>query len=308
MKRFLLLLIVIGAFTLQAQQFEVVKTQQIRVAGAHFHPQFMPNGQSLLVTSETFDGLGVIDLTTGKYKQLTTMQGAGYMPAVQNDGKTVVYRTSDFLTQKISLYAINTENLKSRQIGSMLDHVNRLNVVAGDIYYAQNGIVKRSQILPKNQIRRTATQEANIYVTEEDLKVVLYKNGVRTVVDPLSTPYDDVNYCWSSLSPDKKRILFVGGNNAYTCNLDGSNLVELGKLHAPVWRDNNHVVGMDDEDDGHRFTKSEIIIMNSNGSNRQQLTIPSNDIKMYPTVSKDGRKIAYHTTDGRIFLMTIKEK
>lgn len=308
MKRLLFLLFAISVFTLQAQHFEVEKTQKIKVVGAHYHPQFMPNGNSLLVTSETFDGLGIIDLSNGKYRQLTTMQGAGYMPAVQNDGKTVVYRTSDFLTQKISLYAINTENLQSRQIGSSLDHVNRLNVVAGDICYAQKGILKRSHVLSKDQIKRTATRNDNIYVTEEDLKVVIYKNGVRSVVDPLSTATEDVSYCWSSLSPDKTRLLFVGGNNAYTCNLDGSCLVQLGKLHAPVWRDNNYVVGMEDEDDGHRFTKSDIIIVNANGSNRQQLTIPSNDIKMYPAVSQDGNKIAYHTTDGRIYLMTIKEK
>lgn len=307
MKRFLLLLCAIGAFALQAQQFDVVKTQQIKMDGAYYHPQFMPDGQSILVTSETYDGLGIVNLATENYKQITTMPGAGYMPAIQNDGNTVIVRSNDVLLQKISLFAINIDNLKSRQLGLMLDHVNRLNVIDGDVHYAVNGEVKKSEVLPKSKLKKV-TNEPNIYVTEEDLKVVLYNNGVRTVIDPLSTEDNDVNYCWSSISPDKKKVLFVGGNNAYTCNLDGSNLVKLGELHAPVWRGNSHVVGMEDADDGHQFTKSDIVIVEANGNNRQQLTKTSGEIKMFPAVSADGQKIAYHTTDGKIYLMTIKEK
>ena len=307
MKKILLLLAIIGAFTLQAQQFEVVKTQKIKVEGTHYHPLFMPDGRSLLVSGESFDGLGIINLSTGKFRQITNEAGAGYMPSIQNDDKTVVYRTIDFASQKQILNAFDTENFRNRQIGYLYEHVNRLNAVGGDVCYAENGIVKSSSVIAGSRIKKSVPRNAGIYVTEEDLKVVVYNNGVRTVIDPLSTPERDVNYCWSSISPDKTKIMFVGGNNAYICNLDGSNLVELGLLHAPVWRGNDYVVGMVDEDDGHQFTKSDIVIMDVNGGKRQQLTQPSDEIKMYPSVSSDGSKIAYHTTEGSIYLMTIKE-
>lgn len=158
--------------------------------------------------------------------------------------------------------------------------------------------------------RRGVKRQAanNIFVTEEDLKVVVYNNGVRTVVDPLSTPERDVNYCWSSLSPDKRHLMFVAGNDAYVSNLDGSGLVNLGRLHAPVWRDNEFVVGMEDKDDGSRFIASEIVIVGIDGNNRQQLSTTSSEIKMFPSVNADGTKVAYHSTEGKIYLMTIKEK
>ena len=102
--------------------------------------------------------------------------------------------------------------------------------------------------------------------------------------------------------------MIVAGNDAYVSNLDGSGLVNLGRLHAPVWRDNEFVVGMEDKDDGNRFIASEIVIVGIDGNNRQQLSTTSSEIKMFPSVNADGTKVAYHSTEGKIYLMTIKEK
>ena len=64
----------------------------------------------------------------------------------------------------------------------------------------------------------------------------------------------------------------------------------------------------EDEDDGYYYTKSDIVIVDVTGNNYQQLTTSSDEIKMFPSVSADGSKIAYHTSDGKIYVMTIKEK
>ena len=82
----------------------------------------------------------------------------------------------------------------------------------------------------------------------------------------------------------------------------------MGELRSPSWRGNTHVIGMRDEDDGYYYTKSDIVIVDVVGNNYQQLTSPSDEIKMFPSVSADGSKIAYHTTEGKIYVMTIKEK
>lgn len=50
------------------------------------------------------------------------------------------------------------------------------------------------------------------------------------------------------------------------------------------------------------------MIVDVTGNNYQQLTTSSDEIKMFPSVSVDGSKIAYHTSDGKIYVMTIKEK
>ena len=79
-------------------------------------------------------------------------------------------------------------------------------------------------------------------------------------------------------------------------------------MRSPKWRNDSHVVGMVDADDGYHYTKSDIVIAKIDGTQLQQLTTPSDEIKMFPSVSEDGSKIAFHTTDGHIYIMTIQEK
>ena len=53
-------------------------------------------------------------------------------------------------------------------------------------------------------------EDAQIRVDNEELCLNLYQNGTKTVLTPHGS---DVNYVWSSLSPNKKYILF---NTEYT--------------------------------------------------------------------------------------------
>lgn len=292
-----------------AQDFEVVSTQQVKTDcnTSVFHPQFLPDGKTLLVSSEDYVGLGVIDLNGQKYTKLTDMVGAGYKPVISADGKTIVARNSDYINQRMSLYKIDIKTRETVAIEKNIGHINNVDYNGDEVVFATDGrAVKRSTIKGKSLSNSAIS---SVYVTEEDLKLVVYNKGVRTVVDPLSTATCDVNYCWSSISPDKTKLLFVAGNNAYVSDLMGKNLVDLGPIHAPVWRGNNYVVGMLDEDNGHYFTASEIVIIKAvKGAKLQQLTQSSSEIKMHPSVSNDGSKIAYHTTDGKIYVMTIKEK
>lgn len=150
--------------------------------------------------------------------------------------------------------------------------------------------------------------EHGIAVIEDNLKMVVCTDGICRLVDPISDQFGrDVNYCWTSVSPDGTLLLFVAHNNAYTSRLDGSDLVDLGPLHAPVWCGNDWVVGMIDSDDGHYITASEIFIVDArNATNRQQLTPSDMLIKMYPAVSSDGRRVAYNSIDGDIYIIDFK--
>ena len=310
MKKILLSITILASALLgYAQEFEVISNQQVKTGNnkSVFHPKFMPGGETLLVSSENYAGLGLVDIKKQSYTKITDMPGAGYMPAISADGKTIVARDADYMNQRISLYKIDLNTNEKVAIEKNIGHINRIAFEGNNVTFAVNGrSFKKSTINGKAVLNSANT---SVYVTEEDLKLVVYNKGTRTVVDPLSTATRDVNYCWSSISPDKTKLLFVAGNNAYVSDLNGKNLINLGPIHAPVWRGNTHVVGMLDEDDGHQFTASDIVIIKAvKGAIPQQLTPVSGEIKMYPSVSEDGSKIAYHTTDGKLYVMTIKEK
>lgn len=298
------------AMTVNAQLLEVKSVERVASGGPDamvFHPVFSPDGSKLLVTAENFDGLSVIDLTTKKSRVLSLDMGAGYKAAFTPDGATAISREVNPATLGMTIKAIDVADGKVEKLTGEIEHTNAVRLAAGAVQFSQAEGLQRMAVKADNSVLRAPAKiiEPQIFVTEEDLKVVVYNNGVRTVVDPLSTPEHDVNYCWSSLSPDGTHLVFCGGNYAYTCALDGSDLKELGKVHAPVWLDNNTVVGMEDADDGHVFTASEIVAVSADGALRQQVSETSKAIKMFPAVSADGSKIAFHTTDGELFLMSV---
>lgn len=307
MKKLVLTLAAMVALTASAQQFEVVNVEQVPT-GDHsmtFHPRFMPDG-NLLVTAENYDGLAIIDVMSGEYTLLTEMQGAGYYPVISKDGKTILTRSMDKVNFTHDIYVLDIESKSLKTVAKGINHVNQMNFEDGVATMAVQG-----KTLSKRMIGGGLEASLDdLLVTEEDLKIVVYANGVRTELDPLAGQIEgwEPQYIWTSLSPDKSRILFGCGDNAYICNLDGSDVVKLGAMRAPQWRGNTHVVGMNDSDDGYLYTKSDIVIVDVVGNNFQQITTSSDEIKMFPSVSADGSKIAYHTSDGKIYVMTIKEK
>ncbi len=290
-----------------AQQFEVVELQQVKTGLTQaYHPRFMPDGKTLLVTSEAYSGLGLIDMETKAYTELTNMRGAGYYPAISADGKTIVTRSMNETDLSENIYKLNVATKQLTPIVENIDHINQITINNGEANFAVKGAIVSSVV--ENPI--TPVRRGLIHVAEEDLKIVLYQDGKRVVLDPLAGQFGDwdAQYSWTSLSPDRKKILFHCRNYSYICDLDGTNIVNLGSMRAPQWRNNTHVVGMNDEHDGYYNTKSDIIIVRTDGTQMQQLTAPSQDLKMFPSVSADGSKIAFHTEDGKIFVMTIKEK
>ncbi|MEE0974356.1 MAG: hypothetical protein UH853_01430 [Muribaculaceae bacterium] len=309
MKKLFLCIALGAALTSYAQQFEVVELQQVKTGATQaFHPRFMPDGKSLLVTSEGYDGLGIVDIEKGTYTQLTDMPGAGYYPVISEDGKTILTRSMDREQFTQNIYKLDVKSKALTIVAENIEHTNQMSFSNGLATVAISGKAVASTI---SSTLTPVRKMNNILVTEEDLKIVVYKNGVRTVLDPLAGKYGnwDPQYCWTSLSPDNTKILFHCANNSFTCDLDGKNVVDLGELRSPQWRGDSHVVGMNDCHDGYYYTKSDIVIVRTDGTQFQQLTYPSNEIKMFPSVSADGNKIAFHTeNEGKIYIMTIKEK
>ncbi len=143
--------------------------------------------------------------------------------------------------------------------------------------------------------------QSNVYVTNEDLKLVLYRNGTRTELYPHGI---DINYICASISPDGTKILFKTSKGIGICDLNGNPLANLGRYTAPVWYGNDYVVATLEENDGHNFTAGAVVILSLDGQLSQVLTDKA-EIAMAPTVNYETGQIAYHDFDGNIHLMQI---
>lgn len=305
MKKLLILFAVGICLSVNAQMFEVVSVKQLQMGNerAIYHPVFTPDGTSLVVSDEAYNGLGIVALDNFKYRHLTDMQGAGYKYEF-GDANTIVCRKNNHDTQKEQLFTLDIPTKAAKALTEEVGHFNKFNVRNGQatVYVEGKKIAKR---FTDKVITKSTGNE--LMITEEDLRMVLYRNGVRTEVDPFPSETEN-QYVWTSLSPDQTKVLFSTKNKTYVCNLDGSNVILLGDFRAPVWMGNDYVVGMQDMDDGYVHTSSDIVVSDAQGKKFQQLTSGANEIKMFPSVSPDGTQVAYHTLEGKIYIMTLKQK
>ena len=142
---------------------------------------------------------------------------------------------------------------------------------------------------------------ADLRVDNENLDLNLYRNSEKIVLKP----HGDVNYICASLSPDQKRILFRSVEGTAICDLEGNEIVNLGReIGAPVWFGNDYVVGMDSEHDGYYNTSSAIVIASVDGKTFQYLTKPE-DMGIFPNVDASSGRIVYNTDGGDIRMLQL---
>jgi len=285
MKKKLFFLLLCGGMMmhLSAQRIEVGTPQLVREAGTEvFYPKFTPDGRTILLTSVNHTGLKSFNLETRQIRELTSAAGAGWNPVVSVDSRTIYFQTID--GRRTSFYAHSLETRETRRMPSF-----------------DNAPVQRSQ----GTLRaRTTAQMPTVVYVNEDLQIVVERDGQRTILTPNG---QDVNYIWASLSPDGTRIAFysMASGRVYISDLEGNVLANLGSIDAPVWLTNDWVVGFNEVNDGREVTASHIVAVTADGRVRQDLTPPGGKIAMFPAVSPDGRRIAFNTLDGNLYIMEV---
>jgi hypothetical protein len=236
---------------------------------------------------------------------LTDKSGAGFEVKISTDCHTVFFRYNDFEDNLTNIYSIDIISGEEKAIAIGLKELNGMDVYMDEFVFFDNGEKKIHTFSMDKSVLESLPQKEPIFVSNEDLKIYIHKDGVKTLLEPFGKK-DDYNYVWASIAPDNKRILFTVGNDSYITSFDGTNLVKLEDIRAPKWLNNDYIIAMRDKDDGHEYSASDIVALKIDGSNFQQLSLSSEAIKMYPAPSPDGKRIAFHTVDGRIYLMNLE--
>ena len=118
----------------------------------------------------------------------------------------------------------------------------------------------------------------------------------------LSPNGNQFSYLWPSLSPDGTKVLYyLAAHGTYVCDLDGSNAHKVGKMRAPVWYDDNTIVGMLDLDDGEFIYASTIVAATLDGTT--QVLTDDATIAMYPHAVTG--KIAFSTPAGEAYIINV---
>lgn len=303
MRTSILLILSFLPLAVSAQEIRVKGVSRVRTEGngSYLLSGVMPGSRYLLVSAEGYTGLSVLDTRKGSIIVITSDAGAGYEPAVTSGGKRVLYRSDSFESNRkyTSVYSFDMasgskELLVDKKRGVLPP------AISGDaILLKADGMMRVEQ---SGEILLKGTGGETFLVIEE-MMPVLYRGEERR---PLM-PNGDGFYIWASLSPDQSMILYnYQGRNTYISDTSGKVLYDLGRINAPKWLNNTIVIGMDDKDDGHRITGSELVYYSLTEKKRSLLTVTENRSEMFPFPFGGGKKMAFSTDKGEIYVMKIR--
>lgn len=297
MKKTIILIFIILAATASAQVIEVQSINKVATPGSEMAKQvaaISPEGDYLLLCSQSQDGLMKLDLATGASDVLTMARGAGFGATVSDDGNTIVYQEVTINPEHLLMREVKTFDLTTSKIKEFVAPTRNLqgiDIVNGNVTAVVDNKVKTHSIVP-GAITRPI-------VSNNNLRLMLTINGNTRQFAPNGDLY---NYIWASISPNGKRVLYyVSELGCYTCRPDGSDMIELGELRAPRWLDDNTVVGMRDYDNGYTITASSIVAKTLDGT--EQIVTDDDMIALFPQVSAKAGKIAFSTIEGDIFII-----
>lgn len=280
-----------------AQVLEVTSIDKVNLPERAAVAAISPQGDYLLLTSATNQGLIKYDLTTNESRVLSTANSAGHNVKISPDGQTVVYRESTFNNKHLRQSSLKSVNLTTGATQELVKPTRDLQGYSVDATSA--AAVNKGKYSSKAIGAAKAQKVPVLSINKGQLMITI--NGKTRQLSPNGTQF---SYMWPSLSPDGTKVLFYqAAHGAYVCDLDGSNVRKVGQMRAPVWYDNNTIVGMMDKDDGEFIYASTIVAATLDGAT--QVLTDDATIAMYPHASAG--KIAFSTPAGEAYIINVKK-
>lgn len=285
---------------------EVKVTSKTELAGlqpgSYYYPVLNYDGTKVLVTKDNYLGLYLYDIPSKSITVISEEMGSGYNPVFSEDGSTIIYKTDNY------------EGMK--RYSDLIEY----NIYTGE----KNTLMKNERFMtfrtdPKTKTLFVKTEknissykltDLNAIESKADYKFAYPSDKNITIVSSNGSyryqPFGEGNYIWVSLSNNNKLLFQYAGKGTYVTDLNTNEIFEIGKANAPIFSaDGMYVIYMNDKDDGNKVFASDILVSSVDGKNTFNLTSSVNDIEMFPSISGNGKNIAYCTEDGRIVILEV---
>ena len=250
-----------------------------------------PDGSFVVFSQNTAAGLHKMDLASKEINMISA-NGNSFDLKIADDG-TVVFRESKTAENKLrytSLKAVSPRGVET----TLLEPTRNLNG------FAVNGT---NVMTVDNNVCAAKSLNGGVAV---QMPVASIRYGQLCIDGKVISPNgtEGASYLWASISPNGTKVCyyFVTGG-CFVADIDGSNPVFVGNLHAAKWLNDLTVVGMHDIDDGQVVTSSKLIAASIDGKVKQELTADAS-MAMFP--STNGKGIVYTTPAGELFVINLK--
>ncbi len=285
---------------------------QILVEGkstSFMKPVWAPSGDKIAFTSIRNKGLWVADKNGNTVRQITDeIAGNGF--SWSTDSESILTRVSEFENRrrKMAIKIFHTDGKEPTQITDARDRMPAIPKWAN--FDQQVVLISDSEVeafdsqkeIPA-RLKQQSIQPFYVLKSNQIAKGMVPENSTENI-----SPFEDAEYLNLEVSPDGRKLAFeVYGGNLYVMNIDGTGLTDLGKANRPRWApDSNYLIAMVAEDNGHNYTKSDLVAFSTDGSQRVNLTENTELIALNPDWSPQGNQIVFDTPDkGNIYILNI---
>lgn len=273
-------------------------------------PVWSPDGSKIAVTANQYRGIWLADANGSNLKLLTDAD-AGYGMSWSLDSKSILTRLNTVENRRrnhaIAIFHTDGNSSQITEPRSKMEALPKWAQYGEKIVLIQNENIEAfdSGMDMPEQFKTKPSQAFYILKDNEIAKGMIPTNSTENI-----SPFNDAQYLNLTVSPDGQKLAFeVYGGNLYVMNVDGSNLVDLGKANRPSWSpDSQYIAASVSEDNGYNITKGDIFVFSIDGSQKSQLTENVDLIAQNPDWSPTGSKIAFDVPDkGAIYILNIQK-
>tara|TARA_R110000868_G_scaffold410693_4_gene699809 strand:- start:43775 stop:44734 length:960 start_codon:yes stop_codon:yes gene_type:complete len=284
----------------------------IQQNGVNFQaPVWSPDGNTIAVTADRYVGIWLAEADGSNLRQLTDAD-AGYGLSWSNDSEAILTRLNSTENRRRNhaitiFYADGSTPNQITESREKMDALPKWAQFGEQVVLIENDKVEAfdSGMEIPQRFKNRPSQAFYILKNNAIAKGMIPTNSTENI-----SPFDDAQYLNLEVSPDGQKLAFeVYAGNLFVMNVDGSNLIDLGKANRPSWSpDSRYLVASVSEDNGYNITKGDIFAFSIDGTYRVNLTENSDLIAQNPDWSPIGSKIAFDVPDkGAIYTLTIQQ-
>ncbi len=307
MKRIFLPLVIISVVVCSqsksfSQQVKIIEPIVVLASGVeeYFMPKISLDGKMVAFCGLDNNGIFVTDYFGGEIKHLTYYAAAGWNMKWSKNSDAIATRvnfwSTDYKTKKSAVMLFDLQG-KEQNLSGNLDEV-------GMPFWSENG----------NSIwweeGKSNFKSFVLKITEDELVKINNSNNVFEIKNGnvvLSKPVEG-EYLFVEWTPDNtKAAISVVGEGIFVFDSKTEKIYDFGIGEYPSWINNEQLVFMVVDDDGHKIKDSEIYCYNYDGKFLADLTYGFDKPALYPSANRDG-KIVFQSLDGKIYKMQIDIK